>query len=139
MGLAVDGEGDVGHGFSSARWADAAAERPVPGVPPAGQSLFLLAQEKKPKEGHPTSAVAPGGRLLCAARAGREVHKLALAGLRQCGLLFPSRPALLDASDGAHWRESVVRVANILALLGATKGIVVRIANILAGIGGLVI
>jgi hypothetical protein len=80
--------------------------------------FLLLAQEKVTKEkGTPNPAASAG--LLCAARSSREVQKLALRA-QTSELLFPSCPALLDASHGApksqHQRTARLAAPNIAAM-----------------------
>jgi hypothetical protein len=80
--------------------------------------FLLLAQEKVTKEKGTPIPAAPAG-LLCAARARREVQKLALRA-QTSELLFPSCPALLDASNGdpksQHQRTARLAAPNIAAM-----------------------
>jgi hypothetical protein len=93
-------------------------------VGPAAESLSLACpRESNQREGHPDSGGPGVPGLLCAARARREVQKLALRA-QTSELLDPSCPALLDASNGDPQSEhqqtarlAVPNVAKIPALL----------------------
>jgi hypothetical protein len=84
--------------FASLFWADRYSLHRVGMCARQRSHFLLLAQEKVTKEKGTPIPAAPAG-LLCAARARREVQKLALRA-QTSELLDPSCPALLDASHG---------------------------------------
>jgi hypothetical protein len=87
---------------------------------PTAHSLsFASPKESKQRKGDPESGGPGVPGLLCAARARREVQKLALRA-QTSELLFPSRPALLDASNGGpksqHQRTARLAAPNVAAI-----------------------
>ncbi|MFM2447841.1 MAG: hypothetical protein RIS44_291 [Pseudomonadota bacterium] len=99
-----------GSGYGSLHCAGSSARRP--------SYFLLLAQEKVTKEKGTPNPAAPAG-LLCAARPSREVQKLALRA-QTSELLFPSCPALFDASHGApksqHQRTACLAAPNVTVI-----------------------
>jgi hypothetical protein len=96
-------------------------------VGPAAESLSLACpRESNQREGHPESGGPGVPGLLCAARARREVQKLALRA-QTSELLDPSCPALLDASHGdpksQHQQSARLATPNIAAMRSEPKGI----------------
>ena len=87
---------------------------------PTAHSLsFACPKESKQRKRHPESGGPGVPGLLCAARARREVQKLALRA-QTSELLDPSCPALLDASHGGpksqHQQSARLAAPNIAVM-----------------------
>jgi hypothetical protein len=92
-----------GLSLSKPWWRTALAWKTAPGFRPGSRVTFLcFAKEKSPKERRPDCGGPGVPGLLCAARSGREMQKLARVRAQTSAFLFPPSPALLDAADGAR-------------------------------------